>query len=139
MHASLTEETHCAMVAFSMRLTGRLPKHDHHNQTKEGGDGSNDLHKDAHTRTPELVPGIEDRRIEAVNTGRHHLSVGHVGVVILVTDVLARCDGGQTGKEREGCEHNREPCQARSADGLGAAIDRWRSKNSTVRMSLKSC
>ena len=114
------------MVAFSIRLAGRLPKHDDHDETKEGGDGSNDLHEDANAGTTELAPGIKDRRIEAVNAGRHHLSIGHVGIVILVADVLARCNGGQTGKERERCEHNREPCQARSADGLGAAgeIDR---------------
>lgn len=121
MHPTLTEESHGAVIAFAMRLASCLPKHDDHDETKEGGNGSNDLHKDAHTRATKLAPGIKDRRIEAVNTGRHHFSIGHVGIVILVTDILARCDGGQTGKEREGCEYNREPCQARSADGLGAA------------------
>lgn len=89
------------MVAFAMRLTGGLPKHDNHDETKEGGNGSNDLHKDAHARTTELVPGIKYRCIEAVNTRRHHLGIGHVGVVILVTDVLARCNCGEASKERE--------------------------------------
>ena len=109
-----------------MRLTGCLPKHDDHYETKEGGNGSDDLHKDTHARTTELAPGIKNGRIEAVDAGRHHLGVGHVGVVILVTDVLARCNGGEACKERERREHNREPCQARSADGLRAAgaIDR---------------
>ena len=90
----LTEKAHRAMVAFAMRLASYLPKHDHHDQTKEGGNGGDNLDEDTDARATELAPGIKYRRIEAVNAGRRHLGVGHVGVVILMTDVLARCDGG---------------------------------------------
>ena len=98
----LTEEAHRTVVAFAMGLPGRFPKHNHHNETKESGNGGYDLHENADGGGSELTPGVKDRRVEAVDAGRRRLGIGHVRVVVLVADVLTRGDGGQTCEEGEG-------------------------------------
>jgi hypothetical protein len=100
------------VVASAVRLLGRLPNHDDHDKAQERANGGNALNEETDGGAAKLRPGVQDRRVMAVDARGLHRTIGHVGIVVLMHDVLARNDGGNTGKECEGRKHNRQPCEA---------------------------